>query len=88
MKLIVTLDEFERGTKINHVFYLDENEDSIGYNMIIRRDLLNQLNIDVRFSDGTKKMGGPSSPHEKLPKNLERQSPFEEGIAIYDNTLD
>ena len=53
MKLIVTLDEFGTGTKINHVFDLHENEDVIGYNMIIGRDLLNQLNINVRFSDGT-----------------------------------
>ena len=53
MKLMITLDKFGRGTKINHVFDLDENEDGIGYNMIIRRDLLNQLNIDVRFSNGT-----------------------------------
>ena len=30
MKLLVTLDEFGRGTKINHVFDLDENEDGIG----------------------------------------------------------
>ena len=53
MKLIVTLDEFGRGTKINHVFDLNENEKGIGYDMIIGRDLLNQLNINVRFSDGT-----------------------------------
>ena len=53
MKLIVTLDEFGRGTKINHVFDLNENEEGIGYDMIIGRDLLNQLNINIRFSDGT-----------------------------------
>ena len=50
---MITLHEFRRGTKINDVFNLNKNEDSIGYNMIIERDLLNQLNIDVRFSDGT-----------------------------------
>ena len=64
MPLIVTLDEFGRGTKINHVFDLDENEDGIGYNMIIGRDLLNQLNIDVRFSDGTIKWGDQVVPME------------------------
>ena len=53
MKLTITLDEFGRNTKINHAFNLDENEDGIGYDMIIGRDLLNELNIDVRFSDGT-----------------------------------
>ena len=53
MKLIITLDEFGRGTKISHVFDLNENKEGIGYDMIIGRDLLNQLNIDVRFSDGT-----------------------------------
>ena len=26
MKLMITLDEFERGTKISHVFDLNENE--------------------------------------------------------------
>ena len=39
--------------KISHGFDLDESKDSIGYDMIIGRDLLNQLNINVRFSDGT-----------------------------------
>ena len=53
MKLIITLDEFGGNTKIEHLFDLDENEEGIGYDMIIGRDLLNQLNIDVRFSDGT-----------------------------------
>ena len=53
MKLIVTLNEFGRGTELNHVFDLDENEEGIGYNMIIGRDLLNQLNTDVRFINGT-----------------------------------
>ena len=55
MKLTVTLDEFGRGTKINHAFDLNKNKDGIGYDMIIGRDLLNELNIDVRFSDGTVK---------------------------------
>ena len=53
MKLMFTLDEFGKGTKINHGFDFNESEDSICYNMIIGRDLLNQINIDVRFRDGT-----------------------------------
>ena len=53
MKLTITLDEFGRNTKINHAFDLNKKEDGIGYDMIIGRDLLNELNIDVRFSDGT-----------------------------------
>ena len=53
MKLMITLDEFGRGTKISHVFDLDESEEGMGYDMIIGRHLLNQLNINVRFSDGT-----------------------------------
>ena len=53
MKLTVTLDEFGGGTKIKHTFDLNKNEEGIRYDMIIGRDLLNQLNIDVRFSDGT-----------------------------------
>ena len=53
MKLTITLDEFGRNTKINHAFNLDKNKDGIEYDMIIGRDLLNELNIDVRFSDGT-----------------------------------
>ena len=51
MKLVFTLDEFGRSTKLSHTFDLDESEDGIGYDMIIGRDLLNKLNIDVRFSN-------------------------------------
>ena len=53
MSLTFKLDEFGGNTKIHHNFDLDENEDGIGYDMIIGRDLLNELNIDVRFSDKT-----------------------------------
>ena len=53
MEIDLTLDEFGRSTKIKHRFDLDENEDGIGYDMIIGRDLLTKLNIDVRFSDKT-----------------------------------
>lgn len=53
MKLHFSLDEFGGRTKIVHRFDLDEDEDGIGYDMIIGRDLLNELNIDVRFSDKT-----------------------------------
>ena len=68
MKLTITLDEFGRNTKINHAFDFNENEDGIGYDMIIGRDLLNKLNIDVRFSDGTIK-----SEDQVIPmKNFQR----------------
>ena len=53
MKLTITLDEFGGNIRIKHPFDLDENEEGIGYDMILGRDLLNELNIDVRFSDGT-----------------------------------
>ena len=53
MKLTITLDEFGGRTKINHTFDLDENKEGIGYDMIIGRDLMNELNIDVRFRNGT-----------------------------------
>ena len=53
MKLTITLKEFGGGTKIKHTFDLNKNKEGIGYDMIIGRDLLNELNIDVRFSNGT-----------------------------------
>ena len=53
MKIHFTLDEFGKATIISHRFDLDESKDGIGYDMIIGRDLLRQLNIDVRFSNGT-----------------------------------
>ena len=53
MKVNFTLDEFGRSTTIRHRFDLDESKDGIGYDMILGRDLLQQLNIDVRFSDKT-----------------------------------
>ena len=55
MELTITLDEFGRATKIKHTFDLDESQKGIGYDMIIGRDLLNQLDIDMRFSDSTLK---------------------------------
>ena len=55
MELTITLDEFGRSTKIKHTFDLDESQNGIGYDMIIGRDLLNQLDLDMRFSDGTMK---------------------------------
>ena len=44
---------FHCNTKISHHFDLDESEDKIGYNMIIGIDLLSELNMNVRFSNGT-----------------------------------
>ena len=80
MKLLVTLDEFGKGTKINHVFDLDENEDGIGYNMIIRRDLLNQLNIDIRFSDGTIKWEDQVVPMKNFQRIWKDDHPLKKEI--------
>ena len=51
--LQVTFDEFGGATKINHEFDVDPNPEGIGYDMIIGRDLLSKLKIDIRFSDKT-----------------------------------
>ena len=53
MKLMITLDEFGWRSKISHTFDLDKSPNGIGYDMIIGRDHLNQLDIDMKFSDGT-----------------------------------
>ena len=53
MLIHFTLDEFGKENTVSHLFDLDEIKDGIGYDMIIGRDLLNQLNIDVRFIYGT-----------------------------------
>ena len=68
MKLKFKLDEFGGNTKISHRFDLDESEDGIGYDMIIGRDLLSELNIDVRFSDGTIKWEDQLIPMKSLHK--------------------
>ena len=51
--LAISFDEFGGATKINHKFDIDSSPEGIGYDMIIGRDLLSKLNIDVRFSDKT-----------------------------------
>ena len=66
MKLTITLDEFGGNIRIKHPFDLDENEEGIGYDMILGRDLLNELNIDVRFSDGTIKWEDQLVPMKKI----------------------
>ena len=53
MQLTLLLDEFRDNERIEHRFDLNENEDSIGYDKIIGIDLMNKLNMDVRFSDHT-----------------------------------
>ena len=53
MQLKFKLNKFGGNTKILHCFDLDESKDGISDNMIIRWDLLSELNIDVRFSDET-----------------------------------
>ena len=53
MKLTISLDEFGGNEKAVHQFDLDESEDGIGYDMIIGRDLMTALDLDVRFSDNT-----------------------------------
>jgi hypothetical protein len=49
--LQISLDEFGGATKILHDFDVDPNPEGIGYDMIIGRDLLLKLNIDLRFSE-------------------------------------
>ena len=75
MKLTFTLDEFGRGTKICHAFDLDENKEGIGYDMIIGRDLLNQLNINVRFSNGTIKWEDQLVPMKKFQRIWKNDHP-------------
>ena len=85
MKLTVTLDEFGRGTKINHAFDLDENEDGIGYDMIIGRDLLNELNINVRFSDGTIKWEDQVVPMKNFQRIWKDDHPSKKEIRTLCN---
>ena len=75
MEIDLTLDEFGRSTKIKHRFDLDENEDGIGYDMIIGRDLLTQLNIDVRFSDKTIKWEDQLIPMKSFAKIWQNEHP-------------
>ena len=77
---MITLDEFGRGTKISHVFDLDESEEGIGYNMIIGRDLLNQLNIDVRFSDGTIKWEDQVVPMKNFQRIWKNDHPLKKEL--------
>jgi hypothetical protein len=72
MKLNFTLNEFGGSTKIVHCFHHDESKDGIGYNMIIGRDLLNQLNIDIGFSNGTIKWEDQLIPMKSFFQYLER----------------
>ena len=55
VKVKFALDEFDRNTTIKHTFDVDESNDQIGigYDMIIGRDLLEKLSIDLRFTDRT-----------------------------------
>ena len=56
IKVKFKLDKFGGNTKISHRFDLNENENGISYDMIFGRDLLSELNIDERFSNGTIKL--------------------------------
>ena len=55
VKLKFALEEFNRNTLLKHTFDIDESNDKkgIGYDMIIGRDLLVKLGIDIRFTDQT-----------------------------------
>ena len=55
VKLKFALEEFDRNTTLKHTFDIDESNDEkgIGYDMIIGRDLLVKLGIDIRFTDQT-----------------------------------
>ena len=75
MKFNLKLDEFAGNTNIVHRFDLDKNEDGIGYDMIIGRDLLNDLNIDVRFSDNTIKWEDQLVPMKSFAKLYENKHP-------------
>ena len=80
MKLMITLNKFGRGTKINHDFNLDKSKEGIGYDMIIGRDLLNQLNINVRFSNGTIKWEDQVVPMEKFQRIWKNNHPLRKEI--------
>jgi hypothetical protein len=70
MNINLKLDEFAENTNIvPHRFdLLNENEDGIGYDMIIGRDLLNDLKIDVRFSDNMIKWEDQLVPMKSFTK--------------------
>ena len=53
IQLQVSFDEFGGATRVIHDFDVDPNPEGIGYDMIIGRDLLTKLQIDIRFSDRT-----------------------------------
>ena len=79
MNLNLKLDEFAGNTNIVHRFDLDENKVlGIGYDMIIGRDLLNDLNIDVRFSDNTIKWEDQLVPMKSFVKLYKRRSSMQQ----------
>ena len=54
----ITLPEFPRSLKVDkHEFWIHDNE-NVCYDAIIGRDLLQELKLDVCYSNGTMKMEG------------------------------
>jgi len=80
MQVSLSLDEFGGNERIEHRFDLNENEDSIGYDIIIGRDLMNKLNMDVRFSDHTIKYCDQLIPMKSFAKVLKKQYPSKKEI--------
>ena len=80
MQISFSLDEFGGNERIEHRFDLNENEDSIGYDIIIGRDLMNKLNMDVRFSDHTIKYCDQLIPMKSFAKVLKKQYPSKKEI--------
>ena len=73
--LQVTFDEFGGATRINHEFDVDPNPEGIGYDMIIGRDLLNKLGIDLRHSDKTIKWNDVLVPMKSFSDIWEAKHP-------------
>ena len=75
MLINFTLDEFGKSTKISHSFDLDESKDGIGYDMLIGRDLLDKLKIDLRFSDKMIKWEDQLVPMKSFSKTWKDKHP-------------
>ncbi|GFH49966.1 hypothetical protein CTEN210_06442 [Chaetoceros tenuissimus] len=75
ISLQVTFDEFGGATRIHHEFDVDPNPEGIGYDMIIGRDLLNKLKIDLRHSDKTIKWNDVLVPMKSFSDIWEAKHP-------------
>ncbi|GFH55792.1 hypothetical protein CTEN210_12268 [Chaetoceros tenuissimus] len=75
ISLQVTFDEFGGATSIHHKFDVDPNPEGIGYDMIIGRDLLNKLKIDLRHSNKTIKWNDVLVPMKSFSDIWEAKHP-------------